>query len=212
MQSTINKFFDAVLVTNLDHRTDRMDSLMPELEKFNIEASKTKTFNGHELFPTMPRLEAGYKGTILTHLNALRYAKQNNLKNILILEDDVRFSEKYIHLLDEMIKELPEDWDMFYVGGNDKHPLTMLSPFTKYLRKIEKLFTTHAYSVNARCFDFMIKHLESNIENAIVIDVLYTQVQPQLNCYMATPNLAWQQEGFSDVVGRDMNYNYMIPE
>lgn len=212
MQSTINKFFDAVLVTNLDHRTDRMDSLLIELDRFNIEASKTKTFNGHELFPTMPRLEAGYKGTILTHLNALKYAKQNNLKNILILEDDVRFSEKYIHLLDEMIKQLPADWDMFYVGGNDKHPLTILYPYADNLRKIGKLFTTHAYSVNAKCFDFLIQHLESNIENAIVIDVLYTQVQPQLNCYMATPNLAWQQEGFSDVVGCAMNYNYMIPE
>lgn len=209
MQSIINKFFDVVLVTNLDKRTDRMKSLIPELEKFNIHASKTKTFNGHELFPELIRLKAGWKGTILTHLNALQYAKQQNLKNVLILEDDVRFSKKYMHLLNDMIHELPEDWDMFYIGANDKHPETKLSMYSNHLRRAKFLLTTHAYSVNAKAFTFLIDHLASRIESAIVIDVLYTQIQPKLNCFMATPNLAWQAEGFSDIIGREMNYDFM---
>ena len=212
MHSAINRFFDVVLVTNLDKRTDRMESLIIELDKFNIEASKTKTFNGHELFPELSRLMAGWKGTTLTHLNALKYAKQNNLKNILILEDDVRFSDKYMYLFDEIVKQLPDDWDMFYVGANDKHPDTILLPYSDNLRKANYLYTTHAYSVNAKCFDFLIEYLTNNVESANVIDVLYTKVQPKLKCFMATPNLAWQAEGYSDVMGMDMNYNYMIPE
>lgn len=212
MQKIINTFFGAVLVTNLERRPDRLESVSEELEKFNIEASRLPAVDGHALFPELPKLKAGWKGSTWTHLNGLLYAKQNNLKNILILEDDVRFSEEYFHLLESMFSELPADWDMFYVGANDKHPETVLLPYSEHLRKANFLLTTHAYSVNARCFDFLIEHLSSNLESAMVIDVLYTRVQPQLNCFMATPNLAWQEEGYSDVLGMNVNYDFMKPE
>jgi len=43
-------------------------------------------------------------------------ALKNNYKNILVLEDDVYFSDELYKELDEAMSELPEDYDILYLG------------------------------------------------------------------------------------------------
>ena len=208
-KSEINKFFSHVLVINLDRRPDRMEQLIPELTFHNIEASRISAIDGKTVYPELKNIYRGWLGCTLSHINALTWAKQNKLSNILIIEDDVRFSEINLMELPTIIEELPNDWDMFYLGANDKHPKTILNQYSKHLRKAEFLLTTHAYAVNAKCYDVLINHLQSNCTT--VVDVLYTQLQPQLKCYLATPILAWQAEGFSDILNQNVNYDFMKP-
>jgi GR25 family glycosyltransferase involved in LPS biosynthesis len=59
----------------------------------------------------------GEIGCSLSHYNIWKKMIDQNLDNILILEDDVEFTDE-VNNISEYFKFLPEDWDMVYFGGN----------------------------------------------------------------------------------------------
>lgn len=38
------------------------------------------------------------------------------------------------------------------------------------------------------------------------VDVIFSSIQKQNKCYIASPILCWQKEGFSDIVNKVTNY------
>jgi GR25 family glycosyltransferase involved in LPS biosynthesis len=52
----------------------------------------------------------------MKHLTALRHAYKNNFPYILIMEDDCLFDNKFSSYLSTYIKQLPENWDMLFLG------------------------------------------------------------------------------------------------
>ena len=52
----------------------------------------------------------------LGHAGILQDIVNNNLKAALILEDDALFSPGFTWLMERMFRQLPEDWDIFYVS------------------------------------------------------------------------------------------------
>jgi glycosyl transferase family 25 len=61
-------------------------------------------------------LNAGEIACSLSHKNIYRLMTENNWKRVLIFEDDVVPDLKNISLLPDMINELPEDWELLYLG------------------------------------------------------------------------------------------------
>lgn len=52
----------------------------------------------------------------LGHASILQDIVDNNIQHALILEDDVLFSPGFSWLMERMFKQLPDDWDIFYVS------------------------------------------------------------------------------------------------
>lgn len=203
-RKTISDYFENIYCVNLKTRKDRWWQTTEEFKKFNI--SNVKRYNatdGSKVANPNPRLLKGELGILLTHINLIEMAKKRNYSNIMIMEDDVYFTDELLKL-EEYMNLVPENWDLLYFGANHvygKLPLEMVN------EKIAKL----NFSVGLQCvvvkntmFD-KILDLIPNLEKQV--DAYYADLHKDNNCFGFQPNIALQREGFSDIQGRNVNYD-----
>lgn len=158
-------FFDRAYVINLPSRIDRRQEIEKELEGAEIPLKLGKV----ELFPAIkpdkadPFVSVGTKGCFLSHLNILKKAKADGLKNVLILEDDLRFQKKFKQYGDLLAQELSKrDWHIVHFGfffpdrslPYSKDEIPTLKPCP------DEIQGTHFYAVNGNVIDQLIDFLE----------------------------------------------------
>jgi GR25 family glycosyltransferase involved in LPS biosynthesis len=201
--------FDRVVCINLPHRVDRKIDFVTQCEKYDLgKFDFFNAFNGNNLENKNP-ISNGNFGLILSNIEILKQAKKDNLNNILIIEDDCAFNDK-IQIIDEYLKMLPDDWDMFYIGGNHNigwkgtsHPIYINDKIVK----LHYTFTTHFVAINNKIFNIVIDRLSKFQEP---IDVIYTTIQKDFNVYCTKDIIATQKEGYSDIENKVVNYSNMI--
>ncbi len=105
------EFVDKILYINLDEREDRRKIMQTFFEKGNIPLEKVVRLSA-------TKRKYGALGCLESHTRALMMAKQENWKNVLILEDDLewleQFEENYKKL--EELTKLPK-WDVIMLVG-----------------------------------------------------------------------------------------------
>lgn len=108
--TNIYNYFDDIVCINLDFRKDRRAEAQKYFTELNIPA-RFFTVRKHE--------KGGRYGCFDSHIKVLKYAQQNNYKNILVFEDDVMptkgYNEKIINKAIDFMKT-NDDWDIFYFG------------------------------------------------------------------------------------------------
>lgn len=195
-------FVDGVIYINLEHRSDRREIMQTFFKESGIPLEKVVRFNA------IPH-EIGAIGCLQSHLEALRLAKKNQWKNVLILEDDLKWIGGYDRL--EELIELPK-WDVILLLG--------------YYRKYDfprVYFSTNAgaYLVNYEYYDILLKNREEcysqlmlrtsyNIlrrrtllydpEQYFRNDTYWQLLMERDSWYGLNPCICTQIDGFSDVV------------
>jgi glycosyl transferase family 25 len=198
--NNINKIY----YINLEHRVDR---------KLNIEGELTKFGLNFERFNAVLNLKDGMVGCNQSHINVLKLAKQNNFKNVLILEDDFTFLvskselEKQVHTF----FELKMDYDVLMFSYN----LQQCNTFNNTIGKVIEAQTASGYLVNSTYYDILIDHWEIN--NILQEqtgehwnysdDQSWKQLQKRDNWYYFNTRIGKQMEGFSDLGKEYRNYN-----
>lgn len=200
--------FDKVYCINLEHREDRKTHILSECAKYNLgELSFFKAINGNNISNSY-RISNGCLGLILSNIEILKEAKNNNYKTILILEDDCHFTNEVLDI-DLYFDALPDDWDMMYVGGN--HNIHMGdSPPKQINEKIVKLhntYTTHFVAINNNMYDVILARL-SKFDKPL--DVVYAEIQKLYNVYSTSKPIAKQLNGYSDIENKVIDYNWLI--
>jgi glycosyl transferase family 25 len=208
----MDNIVDKVFILNLDRRPDRMNSmikLMNELEIKNWErfSAIRPKFNSidRSLFKEYPRIlklnKSYIKGSIgckLSHLEILKIAKKRNYKKILILEDDVEFigDSRHIRHIDIGLREIDnKNWDILYLGLNKTKYQNIKGSI--FINKVISGLCTHAYIVNGKSFNKLIRLLE---ESQKQIDLTYQDnFNTFLNCYIIIPEKFKQNSSFSDI-------------
>lgn len=203
------KYFSKIYLINLDKRKDRLDASMEEFTKVGI-SSLVKRQPGVVYTAFEDPKRNAYVGNHLAHAACLRNARESRVDSALIFEDDVEWfknPQETKEFLEQSIIELPEDWDMLYLGINmDRYDLSIVSD---HIARIFGGFSTHAYAVRSTMFDELIALNEDS--NVIEIDVAYTEnIIPYHNVYVTIPLLAGQRMGYSDIMGTVMNSNPMF--
>lgn len=212
-------FFDKIFCINLDERQDRWKECCYLFNKYDI-MHKIERFPALKFNHQDPRLmkAMGQIGCSMSHYAVTRKAKEQNLKNYLVLEDDFYFEYNHDELfgkINNCINQLPNDWDMFYLGGNldasyNKYPI---EKYSENLFKLNSCHTTHAFAVNNKLYDIILKD-EPNYEtlptwynNYTVIDVYFCKnILSQNNCYISNPILSLQRPGFSNIEHNSYDY------
>lgn len=133
----LNDFFDHIYLITLRKSTERQERIrnvldgldydffwavngyeldMGELERqgnYNSDKAKwikfEKKVNPKDLSP-------GMIGCSLSHVNVYKDMLEKNYKCVLILEDDLIVESGKTDVLEKAISELPEDWELFYLG------------------------------------------------------------------------------------------------
>jgi GR25 family glycosyltransferase involved in LPS biosynthesis len=181
-------------IINLDFRTDRWETVVPEVSRFGIT--------------DIERVDA-CKGGYMGFNRSVKKALQGE-GELLLLEDDVIFYYDFEDVRTEFtIKDLhdarallPSDWDLLYLGANLKSPQLK---YNSKLYRITDAWTSHAilYSVKGRayCRD----HFDPEKE-VIYDEWLRTHAQKNLQCFVIAPMIAFQADGWSDIWGANAVY------
>lgn len=199
----LTDYFDEALCINLLKRDDRWEQFIKEADTHSLSIGFWSAIDGNKLDYAGP-LKKGIIGCAMSHRNIIQSAQEAGLKSILILEDDVEFDPELNEKFTEWIKEVPDDWDMLYLGGN--HNAKTITKCSDHLMRCTNTYTTHAYAVKNTIYDLILDHLQ-NIDKEL--DIIYADIQKQCNAYCFTPRLAWQREGYSDVLDQNVNYGFL---
>lgn len=201
--------FDKVYCINLKHREDRKQNIISECEKYNLgEITFFEAINGNTV-PQRFNISKGCVGLIMSNIEIINDAKKNDYETILILEDDCYFTDEILKIND-YLSVLPDDWDMFYLGGNHNVGWKGIKPPEPINEKIIKLhhtFTTHFIALKKHMYDVILNEIKNFNQP---IDVVYTTLQKQYNVYCTSVNIAKQINGYSDIENKNVNYHNMI--
>ena len=198
----LTDYFEKTYCINLDRRLDRWLKVLDEFKKHKFgKVERFSAIDGNNLINNTKLLN-GELGILETHIELIKKSKENNLKNILIFEDDVYFSTD-INKIENYIKNIPNNWDMIYFGGNH----TYGSPLEKIKENVYKLNYTvslHCVALKSTIFDEVLSILEKKEKQ---VDNYYTEIQKKYNCYGFYPNLAFQSKDFSDIQNKIVDYS-----
>jgi len=214
----INEYFDKIYCINLDRRTDRWeDNCLPQFKKFGLEVERFSATDGKLLdLPHGQPYNSELAGA-MSHLAALKKAKNDNVQNLLLLEDDVVFKDDCNELFSKLINNVPKDWEILFFGGNH---VGGMQPISEGVVKLGGSYAIHACGIKNTSFDVLITFLEDNInkvlnnrntryEPSVAADYFLAKLHRVLSVYCFIPHLAWQKDGHSDIQGAYMDYDFL---
>jgi GR25 family glycosyltransferase involved in LPS biosynthesis len=187
-----------IFYINLDKRQDRKEEIESELKN-------------HDLFHLSERIEAietpgqGILGCTMSHLNAIKLAKERSYENILILEDDFQFTiskEEFENQLQTFF-ERKITYDVCMISYNIQQSQPTEYPF---LTKVIEAQTASGYIIHHSFYDKIIELYEWAIPLLdqtkqhwnYANDQCWKRLQPHANWYCLTTRCGRQRPGYSD--------------
>ena len=219
LKSVTNSFnginrIEKIYIINLEHRKDRLKSIMTQLNKLGTNTNIIQRINA------VYHKEFGAIGCGMSHILAFEEAEKGNYENVLILEDDYILNvdaDKYNDLLDKLYLE-KKTWDVVMVGAN-------LENFNdcehKFLIKINKARTTSGYVANKSMYkkikdnfkeacELMDKYKDNTndkiVKHNFSIDMYWQKLQPEHDWYCFKERIGIQLPSYSDVENRFTQY------
>lgn len=206
--------FERIQCLCLDRRIDQVLKLEPQWAARGIKVERFMTGDGKMLDAAeynlidQPNKTGRYKFSYNMR-EIISRAKKDNLKNILILEDDCRLLDGFDSLFEYTISYMNENsikWDLLYLGAN--HTWAKTEEISPTLLKCHGgTYTTHAYALNNenKIFDTIL-NIDFDLEATPFDLILATVIQPNNNCYALWPNLAIQEPCYSYINNSHADY------
>ena len=220
---------DKVYIINLEHRTDRKDKVISELQRVgitNYEIFKAiqpneidiykwnsqflnpvpqwfKNTGGDEL-----KYKIGALGCMLSHIQIINKCIENNYTNVLILEDDTEFTDSYRTNFQDIMNNFKSQiehlsFGLLYLAGN--HNISKLEKKTNNIFKIDGTYTTGSYIINKTVMKYIIDNIQGYERE---VDTYYANViQKKYPCYCIMPHITKQRADYSDIVQKRVCYN-----
>lgn len=207
----LQHYFDKIYCINLDRRIDRWEHFLNQSKKINLDNfERVSAIDGNKLNPSDfgSSLNHGELGLVLTTIKIFEDSIQKNYQKILILEDDCVF-ENELTKIDLFFENLPTDWDMIYFGGNHNEHGGYPEPIVinDYVKKVLYTYSSHMIGFNIKIYEKIISLLKTN---QFPVDIVYSLLQKENNCYTFYPRLSTQLVDFSDIQNKVTDYNWLI--
>jgi GR25 family glycosyltransferase involved in LPS biosynthesis len=196
-----------IFYINLETRPDRKSHFENEMKKLGWSAARFNAIK-HKF---------GALGCSMSHLSLLKYAKQNNLDHILIMEDDISFlyPEIFVKNLNSFLSS-EKEFDVLLIAGNNMGPYEKIN---EYCVKIKKCQTTTGYLVKRNYYDILIANIEQGVNylsnnlnrlNDFAIDQYWNKLQLKDNWLLLIPLTVTQRPDYSNIEKRVINYNRVM--
>jgi GR25 family glycosyltransferase involved in LPS biosynthesis len=205
----LDKYFDKIYCINLDRRKDRWEETEKELKKWGLidQVERYSAVDGNKINNNPYNVNNGELGLIETHLSIIKDSKKNGYKNILLLEDDIEFTEE-INKVESYFSSLPENWDILWFGGNhNKHMGNKINLINDKIIKCNQTYSTHCIGFNESIYDLVINLLEKRQKP---VDVYYSDIQKGYECYSFNPSVALQRASYSDFQNREQDNKWLF--
>lgn len=168
------------ILINLPKRTDRLEHAKKELIKF-LGYFNSIISVGVDMpdSTTLAIREA--------HKNCIKDANWLGLKSVFIIEDDICFRDNSKPYFDELMNNLPGDYEVCLFGI---YSGAITETENKYWNKINKFSGAHFYLVNEKAYTKIIDYNGTQpIDHWIGLN---------LNCYISKKHFTYQLDGYSD--------------
>lgn len=200
----INDFFSESFFINLDCRPERRLQFETEMHRIGLNGF-VKRFSAIVDATNLNRDDYNrHRACGKNHHSLISYAKEKNLKNILIFEDDAYFYDggdmPGLTIIESALNELKNVyWDVFYLGGLiiDKE----IKLVSEHLGKVNTVLTAHAWAISNSGYDKILKYVP---ETDSAIDGWVGQRHDIIK-YIAYPLAVPQRQGVSDLDANGFN-------
>ena len=200
---TLNTVVDNVFVINLKRRPDRLKEVTTEMQKHNIQFERFSAIDDINLELSGVKMKRGL-GCALSHLTIYKFMLQRNYKQIAVFEDDVYFHENFNELFPIIYKEVPNDWDLLYLGGNNYQPAQLIST---HIEKTTCTYGFHGYLIKRlACIEFYLANRNKELKGEIDIAINNYIQYYEMRAYICKPKLAFQKPGYSDIRHKEVDY------
>jgi hypothetical protein len=181
-----------IVCINLKERKDKKLYMKKQFKKQNIPEQ-------HYQFYSAKLNSNPKRGCLESHCNVIENTTSCDI--LFILEDDA----KWLRSMNSSLPEPPPDWDMLYFGGTVRNNL---GAFNKDWTRV-RTWTTHAYMVNMKNRELVKDILESRNYEMEIDNYYIEKIHNKYKCYMITPMMIVQKEGYSDIEKSNVNYDFM---
>lgn len=187
------EYFDLKICLNHPSASERWGCCLQEFDRIGLR--------GVVRFEALPDIgpHQSFNKSVRT---ILEYFARSPYKHLLLLEDDVTFVRP--ELADKAINELPEDWDILYLGANILHPDPKPQPYSPHLCRVFAAWTTHAIAFNKKSVKFVLDN-QPGVSEAMFDNWLSANL-PRFNSYIVSPMAAYQRPGKSLIWNTTTNY------
>lgn len=192
-------YFNKCYCINLASRPDRWAQAQQEFAREEIEVERFEAVAGDNPFLAFNT----------SQLNCIRLA--NKHENALIFEDDV-ILKNTMHLHYAM-NELPEDWDLLFLGanilGSDVHPFEAPVRHSSHLFVLRHAWQTHAVGYSKRGMEKVLDTFK--VDNGYNYDEwLRHNILPAGKSFIIAPQIAYQSPGYSDLWKNSGDYTSLF--
>lgn len=188
---------------NLLSRPDRKQHVETQLSSIGVFGTRFDAI----------KMKNGAIGCSMSHLKILQNAKQNNLDHVMIVEDDILFTNPslFVTQINNVLTN-HNDFDVLLIAGNNMPPYSIID---KSCVKVTRCQTTTGYLVKNHYYDTLIQNYKDGILHLIkkpslhtmyAIDKYWFNLQIKDKWYLITPLTVTQREDYSDIEKRQTNY------
>ncbi len=203
------EFFDRVRIINMVTRQDRRDETVAEFERHNFEINTDKVNFFKAITPTEAEEfpNAATRGCFLSHMTILEDAAKDQLKNVLILEDDIQFTKSLKTHGDEAVEALGKlDWDIAYFG----HGLADAPGEAEWKKVSEPMWMAHLYAMNGKTLERFLAFLNEMLSRPAwheqggpmhydgALNTFMDQ-NPDINAYYFSKNFGFQRPSKTNI-------------
>jgi len=211
--SFLNGVVDRVYVINMDKDTERMKSFDEQMKAIGIWYTRISAVVGSEVKHSSKLTEFclnyctdGMKGCALSHRLIWDDMVESGYSRVAIFEDDVILSKNFQDELKRAWKQLPKNFDLFYLGCHvtcgDKSPIPQImtnlllgstaNVHDTRVMKVPGSLGTHGYIISRKACS-MFRNLTINSHIDLQISLWIKNFN--LNAYSIKPLIVHVQEG-----------------
>ena len=206
-----NEYFDEIFCINLPRATERWSSVSERLKREQIYVTRFEGIDKKNLQTDFNHFLARNPHTAMNRLG--RYAIWRtysrlfehiltlNIKNFLILEDDILFHKDFKYLFDNAVKKIP-NWDMWYLGSTQVNWVNLKQNEIQDFYKPNG--STYGMMGVGMKKDFLEKNYSRYSRGNKNNDAFFATDIDFTNVFVSYPQLIGHAEGFS------YNAEYMI--
>lgn len=194
-----------VFYINLLSRPDRKQHVEAQLNEVGL-GQVAERFNAI-------KMANGAIGCSMSHLKLIETAKERDLDHILIVEDDILFTNPalFVQQFNRFLLNTIQ-FDVALIAGNNCPPFLHVDDTCVQVSRCQ---TTTGYLVQKHYYDTLIANYRSGILNLLrepgnhrlyAIDKHWFQLQAVHHWYLIIPLTVTQREDYSDIEKRNTNY------